>query len=88
MDDIRGAERGCHFTYRCDGPGSPYNRANGYSYNAEKIFCDKNGKVTRVMTRRLPSLTECDVRMSEVDLMARKLRPVGRTARKARIRKS
>jgi hypothetical protein len=38
VDDIRGAERGCHFTYRCDGPGSPYNRANGYSYNAEKIF--------------------------------------------------
>jgi radical SAM superfamily enzyme YgiQ (UPF0313 family) len=41
VDDIRGAERGCHFTYRCDGPGSPYNRANGYSYDAEKIFCDK-----------------------------------------------
>jgi hypothetical protein len=40
------------------------------------------------MTRRLPSLTECDVRMSEVDLMARKLRAVGRTAAKARIRKS
>lgn len=51
MDDIRGAERGCHFTYRCDGPGSLYNRANGYSYDAEKIFCDKNGKVTRVPYR-------------------------------------
>jgi hypothetical protein len=51
VDDIRGAERGCHFTYRCDGPGSLYNRANGYSYEAEKIFCDKNGKVTRVPYR-------------------------------------
>jgi hypothetical protein len=50
VDDIRGAERGCHFTYRCDGPGSLYNRANGYSYDAEKIFCDKNGKVTRCRT--------------------------------------
>jgi transposase-like protein len=27
---------------------SLYQRAVGYSYNAEKIFCDKNGKVTRV----------------------------------------
>jgi hypothetical protein len=27
---------------------SLFQRAIGYSYNAEKIFCDKNGKVTRV----------------------------------------
>ena len=26
-------------------------RAVGYSYDAEKIFCDKNGKVTRVPYR-------------------------------------
>ena len=59
MDDIRGAERG--FTYRCDGPGSPYNRANGYGYDAEKIFCDKNGKVTRVPYREHvpPDVTAC-----------------------------
>jgi hypothetical protein len=30
---------------------SLYERANGYSYDAEKIFCDKNGKVTRVPYR-------------------------------------
>jgi hypothetical protein len=61
VDDIRGAERGCHFTYRCDGPGSLYNRANGYSYDAEKIFCDKNGKVTRVPYREHvpPDVTAC-----------------------------
>jgi hypothetical protein len=61
VDDIRGAERGCHFTYRCDGPGSPYNRANGYSYDAEKIFCDKNGKVTRVpyVEHVPPDVTAC-----------------------------
>ena len=27
------------------------NRAIGYSYDAVKIFCDKNGKVTRVPCR-------------------------------------
>jgi hypothetical protein len=27
---------------------SLYERANGYSYNAVKIFCDKNGNVTKV----------------------------------------
>jgi hypothetical protein len=61
VDDIRGAERGCHFTYRCDGPGSLYNRANGYSYDAEKIFCDKNGKVTRVpyVEHVPPDVTAC-----------------------------
>jgi hypothetical protein len=61
VDDIRGAERGGHFTYRCDGPGSLYNRANGYSYDAEKIFCDKNGKVTRVPHREHvpPDVTAC-----------------------------
>ena len=30
---------------------SLYMRAVGYSYDAEKIFCDKNGKVTRVPYR-------------------------------------
>ena len=28
-----------------------YQRANGYSYETVKIFCDKNGKVTRVPYR-------------------------------------
>jgi hypothetical protein len=61
VDDIRGAERGCHFTYRCDGPSSLYNRANGYGYDAEKIFCDKNGKVTRVpyVEHVPPDVTAC-----------------------------
>ena len=30
---------------------SLYQRAVGYSYDAVKIFCDKNGKVTRVPYR-------------------------------------
>ena len=38
-----------------------YSRAIGYSYDAEKIFCDKNGKVTRVPCREHvpPDVTAC-----------------------------
>jgi hypothetical protein len=40
---------------------SLYNRAIGYSYDAVKIFCDKNGKVTRVPCREHvpPDVTAC-----------------------------
>ena len=52
MDDIRGAERGCHFTYRCDGPGSPYNRANGYSYEGEVGKEEADARVERSVYMR------------------------------------
>jgi hypothetical protein len=37
------------------------NRAISYSYDAEKIFCDKNGKVTRVpyVEHVPPDVTAC-----------------------------
>jgi hypothetical protein len=40
---------------------SLYQRAVGYSYNAEKIFCDKNGNVTKVPYREHvpPDVTAC-----------------------------
>jgi hypothetical protein len=40
---------------------SLYQRANGYSYETVKIFCDKNGKVTRVpyVEHVAPDVTAC-----------------------------
>ena len=40
---------------------SLYMRAVGYSYDAEKIFCDKNGNVTKVPYREHvpPDVTAC-----------------------------
>jgi hypothetical protein len=40
---------------------SLYERANGYSYDAVKIFCDKNGNVTKVpyVEHVPPDVTAC-----------------------------
>jgi hypothetical protein len=40
---------------------SLYQRAIGYSYDAEKIFCDRNGEVTRVpyVEHVPPDVTAC-----------------------------
>jgi hypothetical protein len=40
---------------------SLYERANGYSYDAVKIFCDKNGNITKVpyIEHVPPDVTAC-----------------------------
>jgi hypothetical protein len=48
---------------------SLYERANGYSYDAVKIFCDRNGNVTKVpyVEHLPPDVTACIFRLKNRD---------------------
>jgi hypothetical protein len=48
--------RVCPLCGRRPRPALLYNRAVGYSYDAEKIFFGKDGKVTRVPRSFIPGL--------------------------------
>ena len=59
---------------------SLYSRAVGYSFNSEKIFCNKDGEVTRVPYRRARA-----ARRHGADLLAEEPRP-GAVARRLAAR--